>query len=205
MEDIELERGRLTDEVSLDVRIKVKKAKVSKGGCVEASYTDSDGNEISIKGRNKCHQDLRDALNQLVPFFADITEQKEADRIDWYNLKSAENADNLKRIEVTGVSIGGDAVNKVITVTGKRTLSTGRILNLNSPAIELDSDALDWEHIDEFDVAVSGFFYEVEQYIINRKWEHDQPSLFDDPEDPFGETTPTDPAPPIEEPAENVA
>lgn len=206
MEETTLEIDKTTGEVKLEVKIKVKKAKVSKGGCVEASYTDSDGNEITIKGKNKCHPDMRKALTDLVPFFADITEQKEADSIDWDNLDSEENTDRLKKIEVTGVSIGGDETNKIITLTGKRTLVTGRILNLNSPGIELDSETFDWEHTDDFDIAVKGFFYEVEQYIVNRKWEVVQQSLFsDDPDDPFGETTPTEPAPPIEEPAENVA
>ena len=35
--------------------IKIKKAKLSKGGCVEASYIDADGNEITLKGKNKSH------------------------------------------------------------------------------------------------------------------------------------------------------
>lgn len=206
MEENKLEIDSATGEVKLEVNIKVKKAKVSKGGCVEASYTDQDGNEITIKGKNKCHQDLRDALDKLIPFFADITEQKEADRIDWDNLESEENAETLKKIEVSGVSIGGDAANQIVTLTGKRTLFTGRILNLNSPGIELDSDTFDWEHTDEFDIYVKGFFYEVEQYIVNRKWEVVQKSLFsDDPDDPFGENTPTDPAPPIEESEVHVA
>ena len=34
------------------MEIKVKKAKISKGGRVEASYTDVDGNEITLKGKN---------------------------------------------------------------------------------------------------------------------------------------------------------
>lgn len=63
--------------------ISIKKAKLSKGGCVEATYFDAEGNEICLKGKNKCHNDLRVALSALVPYFADLTEQKEADRIDW--------------------------------------------------------------------------------------------------------------------------
>jgi len=207
MEETKLEIDKITGEVKLEVRIKVKKAKVSKGGCVEASYTDQDGNEITIKGKNKCHNDLRVALAKLIPFFADITEQKEADYIDWSDLESAENIDRLKKIDVTGVSIGGDDTNQIVTMTGKRTLFTSRILNLNSPGIELDSETFDWSHTNEFDIAVQNFFYEVEQYIVNRKWEVIQPSLDfgDNPDDPFGEVEPTEPAPPIEGPVEDVA
>lgn len=194
-------------ETDLEIRIKVKKAKLCKGGSVEASYTDQDGNEITIKGKNKCHNDLRVALAKLVPFFADITEQKEADGIDWDNLDSAETIDLLRKIEVTGVSIGGDDNNQIVTLTGKRTLFTSRILNLNSPGIELDSETFDWNHTADFDIAVQGFFYEVEQYITSRKWEVVQSELdFDgNPDDPFAGAGIPDDAPPIEEPAENVA
>lgn len=76
--------------------IRIKKAKLSKGGCIEASYIDADGNEITLKGKNKCHNDLKVALAALVPYFADLTEQKEADNINWDNLESAENVDLLR-------------------------------------------------------------------------------------------------------------
>lgn len=194
-------------ETNLEIHVKVKKAKLCKGGSVEASYTDQDGNEITIKGKNKCHNDLRVALAKLVPFFADITEQKEADSIDWANLDSAENIDLLRKLEVTGVSVGGDDNNQIVTLTGKRTLFTSRILNLNSPGIELDSETFDWSHTADFDIAVQGFFYEVEQYIVNRKWEVVQAELdFDgNPDDPFAGAGIPDEVPPIEEPVESVA
>lgn len=185
------------ETTKLEVTIKVKKAKVSKGGTVEAVYTDQDGNEITIKGKNKCHNDMRVALARLVPFFADITEQKESDHIDWDDLESAANIDLLKKIEVTGVSVGGDDTNPIVTMTGKRTLFTSRILNLNSPGIEIDSETFDWSHTDDCDMAVRGFFYEVEQYIVNRKWEVAMPQLDfgDNPDDPFANADMTNDAP----------
>lgn len=175
------------EATTLETRVKIKKAKLAKGGCVEASYTDQDGNEITIKGSHKCHNDLRIAIERLIPYFADITEQKEADSIDWDNLESTENIELLRKLEVTGVSIGGDTSNQIVTLTGKRTLFTSRILNINSPGIELDSETFDWDHTDEFDMAVQGFFYEVEQYIVNKKWEVIEPELDfgDNPDDPF--------------------
>lgn len=194
-------------ETNLEIHVKVKKAKLCKGGSVEASYTDQDGNEITIKGKNKCHNDLRVAIAKLVPFFADITEQKEADRINWDNLDGADTIDLLRKLEVTGVSVGGDENNQIVTLTGKRTLFTSRILNLNSPGIELDSETFDWSHTADFDIAVQGFFYEVEQYIVNRKWEVVQAELdFDgNADDPFAGAGIPDGVPPIEEPAESVA
>lgn len=93
------------------MNIKIKKAKLCKGGSVEAVYIDPEGNEITIKGKNKCHNDMRVAIAKLVPFLADITEQKEADRIDWDDLDGAYTIDLLRKLEVTGVSVGGDGGN----------------------------------------------------------------------------------------------
>lgn len=189
------------------MNIKIKKAKLAKSGTVEAQYTDHDGNEITLKGHNKSHPDLRTAFARLIPYFADITEQKEADRIDWGCLESAENVDLLRKIDVTGVSIGGDETNKIVTLTGKRTLFTSRILNLNSPGIEMDSESFEWDHVDDFDLALQEVVYEVEQYITERKWEIKQMEIdFEgDPDDPFANADPTD-AVPVDAPfAESVA
>lgn len=187
--------------------ITIKKAKVSKGGCVEASYIDVDGNEITMKGRNKCHNDLRVSIAALVPFFTDLTEQKEADSIDWANLESESNAELLRKLDVTGVSIGGDANNRIITMTGRRVLVTSRVLNLNAPGVEMDSESFEWDHIDEFDLAVQDFVCEVKEYIINKKWEVVQQEIefSGDLDDPFADAQPTDEGVPIEIPAESVA
>lgn len=187
--------------------IKIKKAKLCKGGCVEVSYIDTDGNEVTLKGKNKCHNDLRVAFAALVPYFADLTEQKEADRIDWDNLGSAENVDLLRNMDVTGVSIGGDNNNRIVTMSGNRKLFTSRILNLNAPGVEMESETFEWGHVDDFDIMLSGVIYEVKEYVLNRKWEVVQAELsFDgNPDDPFAGVDAADDVPPVESPAENVA
>lgn len=180
--------------------IKIKKAKLSKGGTIEASYIDADGNEIALKGKNKCHNDLRVAFAALVPYFTDLTEQKEADAIDWHDLESADNVDLLRKLDVTGVSIGGDDNNKIVTLTGKRTLQTSRILNLNAPGVEMDSEVFEWQHIEDFDIAIQNLIYEVKEYILNKKWEIIQGELdfSGNPDDPFASADPTDELPPVE-------
>lgn len=187
------------------MEIKIKKAKINKNGTVEASYTDAEGNEVTLKGKNKCHNDLRVAFACLVPFFADLTEQKEADLINWDNPQGDDNVDLLRKIDVTGISIGGDDSNRIITLTGRRTLFTSRILNLNSPGVEMDSEVFDWRHIDEFDMAVEAILFEVKEYLVNRKWEVVQLEMNFDSDDPFAETAPTDNVTPVEEFAESVA
>lgn len=169
--------------------LKIRKAKLTKGGTIEASFFDEDGNEVSVKCRNKCHNDLRVALARLVPYFADLTEQKEADRIDWDHLDSPENIDLLKNIDVTGVSAGTDEANPIYTLTGKRILFTSRVLNLNSPGVELEDDSFAWPHLNDFALAVDAFFYEVNLYLVAKKWDVVQLEIdFTDGEDPFGGT-----------------
>lgn len=185
----------------------IRKAKLAKGGTVEVSYIDIDGNEVSLKGKNKCHSDLRNAFAGLVPFFADLTEQKEADSIDWDDLASESNTEFLRRLDVTGFSIGGDENNRVVTMSGKRTLITSRVLNLNAPGVEMGSETFEWPHINEFDVVLEQAVFEVKEYLINRKWEVVQGELdFDaNPEDPFAEAQPTQEVQPIAQPEEVVA
>lgn len=188
------------------MEIQIKKAKLSKGGCIEASYIDEEGNEVTLKGKNKCHNDLRVAFAALVPYFADLTEQKEADGIDWNNLEEAKTVELLRRLDVTGVSIGGDENNRIVTVTGRRTLLTSRVLNLNSPGVEMESETFEWSHIDDFDLALQNLIFEVKEYILNRKWEVEQKSLFEgDPDDPFANVSATEDVPFIEHPTETVA
>lgn len=173
--------------------IKIKKAKLTKSNSVEAIYYDVEGNEITIKGRNIAHNDLKVRLANLVPFFADLTEQKEADSIDWDNLDSAENVELLRKLEVTSVSTGSDETMPLVILTGKRCLMSQKVLNLNTPAISLDAED-GYEFRDDLRDAVDAFFYEVEQYILNRKWAVVQQEIdFENDEDPFaGVPTATD-------------
>lgn len=187
--------------------IRIKKAKVCKGGTLQVQYEDADGNKITVEGIHKCHSDLLFAMDALIPFFADLTEQKEADRINWDNIGSPENADLLRKIKVSGLSIGGDENNRFITMTGKRTLATSRVLNLNAPGVEMDSETFEWDHIEDFDIVVGNLLYEVKEYIVHNKHEVTQQEFnFDgNPDDPFAEAGETAEVESIETHVESVA
>lgn len=173
------------------MELKIKKAKLTKSGSVEATYIDKDGNEITIKGNHRAHVDLRSRLQELVPFFTELTEQKEADHIDWDAPHNEANNELLKQISVTSVSKGGDDSAPFIVMTGKRILLTRKVLNLCSPGVDLGDESL--VHGDEFDMAVQAFLYEVEQYILDRKYDTDGVLDFNSDDtsgntvDPFGE------------------
>ena len=169
-----------------DMEIKIKKAKLTKGGTVEATYIDVDGNEMTIKGKNIAHADLKNRLAALIPYFAELTEQKEADKFDWDNPDKEENFDLLRRLDVTGVSMGGDDSCPIATLSGRRTLMSSKVLNLNTPPIDIESDDMAWERAEEFRFAIDAFFYEVAQYVTERKWALKQAEItFDNEDDPF--------------------
>ena len=73
--------------------MKIKKARLTKGGSLEVSFIDDDGNDITMKGKNPVHNDLKKRLNALIPYFAELTEQREVPMIDWDYLDSEENED----------------------------------------------------------------------------------------------------------------
>jgi hypothetical protein len=179
--------------------IQIKKAKLTKTNCIEATYIDLDGNEISLKGNNIVHNDLKVRLANLVPYFAELTEQKEADRIDWTDLESSENVELLRKLEVTSVTQNCENLYPIVVLTGKRCLLTQKVLNLNTPATSLDLED-GYVHCVDLNDAVRAFFYEVEMYITQRKWGVIQQEIdFENEDDPFaGAPTATDDLPPIE-------
>lgn len=168
------------------MEIKIKKAKLTKGGTIEATYIDEEGNEITLKGKNTVHVDLKARLAALIPYFAELTEQKEADRYDWVNPDSETNLDLLRRLDVSGVSLGGDDNCPIATLTGRRTLMSSKVLNLNTPPTDLNADDSGWPRADDFRFAIDAFFYEVKEYITKRKWAIKQIEFdFENEEDPF--------------------
>lgn len=181
--------------------IKIKKAKLTKGGTVEATYIDEDGNEITLKGKNTVHVDLKTRLSELIPYFAELTEQKEAERYDWDNPDCQGNIDLMRRLDVSGVSLGGDDNCPIATLTGRRALMTSKVLNLNTPPTDLDADDSGWPRAEDFRFAIDAFFYEVEQYILERKWAVKQAELdFENEDDPFANAGITTDVAPITEP-----
>lgn len=165
---------------------KNQKSQIDKGGTIEATYIDEDGNEITLKGKNTVHVDLKARLAALIPYFAELTEQKEADRYDWDNPDSEINLDLLRRLDVSGVSLGGDDNCPIATLTGRRTLMSSKVLNLNTPPTDLNADDSGWPRADDFRFAIDAFFYEVKEYITERKWAIKQTEFnFENEEDPF--------------------
>ena len=78
--------------------IQVKKATLSGVG-LNIEYVDELDNKVSLKGENPVHDDLRNAFKELVPYFADLTEQAETQPLNWdnpFDQKVQSVIDNLK-------------------------------------------------------------------------------------------------------------
>ena len=166
----------------------IKKAKLIKNGCLEVAYTDDEGNEVVLKGANLAHKDLKDAMKRLVPFLCDLTEQKEAERFDWDNPESEANAELVRRMDVTGVTVSGEDSFVSCVLTGRRTLVvTNKVLSLNTPPVTLDEEAEDYGRISELNQAVDAVIEEAKLYVTERKYSVVQTTLdFEGTDSPFG-------------------
>ena len=166
----------------------ITKARLTKGGSLEVSFVDDDGNDVTMKGKNPVHEDLKKRLIALIPYFAELTEQREVPMIDWDDLDSEENESLLHRISVTGVSIKGEEECRQCMMTGKRTLSTSKVLSLCSPLTGFDHEIETYERCDDLRDAVEAFLYEAEAYVKDKKWSvvHTEINFDGNPDDPFG-------------------
>ena len=173
--------------------LKISKAKMAKKGCLEVVYADQEGNDITFRGINPVHHDLKESLRKLIPFIVDITEQREAQYINWERPESCLEDEFFKKFDVTGVTIGGDSSFAVCTLTGKRTLMTNKVLNINSPGIGFDPDNEQYVHCEEYRDAVYNFLYEAELYVTENKCSEIQREFdFKEGDDPFEESESTD-------------
>lgn len=174
--------------------MKITKAKLTKGGTLEVAFVDDDGNDVAMKGKNIVHDDLRQLLDALIPYFAELTEQREAPMIDWRNPGGDETQELLHRISVTGVTVtGSDDLGRQCVLVGKRTLATSKVLNVTAPLTGFDPEMESYERCEDLRDTVDAFLYECKLYVTEKKWGMVQAEIpFDgNQEDPFKEAQAT--------------
>ena len=142
---------------------------------LNATYTNNDGDTITLSGCNAIHPDLLNAFRALVPHLALLTEQREAFNktlLDLEEEKDKKNKDNVyKRIGVTSVTIGTEDV----ILFGQRVTDNGEVIKLVSPKVNLDSSI--YEHNNSLSLAVEGLKYEAKLYVKEKKWKYIQTTL----------------------------
>lgn len=175
----------------------LKKIGITDAYTLNATYTNTDGDTITLSGGNAVHPDLLNAFRALVPHLALLTEQREAFNKTLFALEEEDgnnDKDNVyKRIGVTSVTIGA----KDIILCGQRVTDNGEVIKLVSPKVNLEGSLYEYRHA--LDLAVAGLKYEAKLYVTEKKYKYIQTQLEfaegetkTDEDDPFKGVQPDD-------------
>ena len=163
-----------------------KKIQLTKQNTLNVVYSNDDGDTITMVGANIVHRDFKEAIKNLVPPLAMLTEQREAYDVSLGELEAQRETEGksiFTRMSVTSVAFSGDEV----IISGNRVLDRGDVMNLNAPKISTVDDE-GYEYLSELSLAIDGLKYEAEQYVTERKWGLKQGELqFDEAGDPFAD------------------
>ena len=142
---------------------------------LNATYTNTDGDTITLSGCNAVHPDLLNAFRALVPHLALLTEQREAFNktlLDLEEEKGNKDKGNVyNRIGVTSVTIGS----KDVILFGRRVTDNGEVIKLVSPKVNLEGSLYEYRHA--LDLAVAGLKYEAKLYVTEKKHKYIQTQL----------------------------
>lgn len=163
-----------------------KKIQLTKQNTLNVVYSNDDGDTIMMVGANIVHRDFKEAIKNLVPHLAILTEQREAYDVALEELEAQRETGEksiFTRMSVVSVAFSGDEV----IISGNRVLDRGDVMNLNAPKIStVDDDS--YCYLSELSLAIDGLKYEAEQYVTERKWGLKQGELnFDEAGDPFAD------------------
>ena len=152
-----------------------KKIGITDTYTLNATYTNYDGDTITLSGCNAVHPDLLNAFRALVPHLALLTEQREAFGKTLSALeeeKENKGKDNVYgRIGVTSVTIGA----KDVIILGERVTDNGEVIKLVSPKVNLEGSL--YEYKTSLSLAVEGLKYEAKLYITEKKYKYIQTTL----------------------------
>ncbi len=153
-----------------------KKIGITDTYTLNATYTNYDGDTITLSGCNAVHPELLNAFRALVPHLALLTEQREAFEKTLSALeegKENKGKDNVyKRIGVTSVTIGKE---EDVILFGQRVTDSGDVIKLVSPKVNLKGSLYEYRHA--LDLAVAGLKYEAKLYVTEKKYKYIQTQL----------------------------
>ncbi len=153
----------------------LKKIGITDIHTLNATYTNTDGDTITLSGGNAVHPDVLNAFRALIPHLALLTEQREAFNKTLFALEEEDgnnDEDNVyKRIGVTSVTIcHGDVI-----LFGQRVTDNGEVIKLVSPKVNLEGGL--YEYKNSLSLAVDGLKYEAKLYITKKKYKYIQTQL----------------------------
>lgn len=153
--------------------IEIKSAKIKNAINLEFSYTEKQGvktDDITQNSDLPFHEDCKQAFLNLLPHFILICEQEKASKkMKDFIYEGVTDPDDelLRSYEVTAFKIGGTGDSEGVTLTGKKYLSSGKTLNLNTPFQRFDDE--DYKFKYELVEALEVMKSEVYEYMTGNK------------------------------------
>ena len=148
------------------------KIQLTKQNTLTCVYKNADGDVINFVGANIVHNDLRQAMQALIPHLALITEQREAYDRKLSDLKAQsitdEDSNNVfKKFTVEGISLANDG--REVAIQGIRILMKAGVVKLETPRIDTE-DSDEYQYTNDLALDVDAVVYEAKAYIEERKW-----------------------------------
>lgn len=163
------------------------KIQVTKKNTLNIVFRDGAANIVTVNGANLVHNDLKQAMYNLIPHIALITEQREADgrklkEIEADRITDVNSRSVYKMLSVDTITINGEE--HTIALSGYRILQNGDVMALQTPAIAIDNPDK-YLYRNELDLAVDAVIYEAKEYYNNQKWGIKEGNLDFADDDPF--------------------
>jgi len=172
--------------------LNIKKVQIRGDRGLNVTYFNNVGDNVNLKGVGKAHKDFIEQMLRLTPYLAELTEQREADSIDWDDIESEDNKLLLKKIVPHTIIISGRVGSLKVTIHGSRMLARYDNINIVSPTIDLEEGVNYDRAYDLYDI-VRSILEETNSYVLEGKFEEVQKVIdFDDPfeEGEAGESQP---------------
>lgn len=153
--------------------IEIKSAKIKNELFLEFSYEKKQeikNDEVKQSSDLPMHEDCKQAFLNLLPHFILINEQEKASKsMKSFIYEGVEDKGEelLKNYELTAFKVGGTGEGEGVTLTGKRFLTTGKTLNLNTPFLRFDDE--DYKFGTELVETLEVLKNEVYQYMTGNK------------------------------------
>ncbi len=149
--------------------VKIKKAKIKDDLFLEVEYSenlsDNSRKETKLTCTVPVHDDLKNAVAKLHKHMVLLCEEVEISS----RVKDLDQWDNekLSKFTTRGFSIGGQDEHEGCTISGLKELTTGKVVNLNTPFTKWTDE--DYQFASDLSSDINDCKYEVEQYLFHDK------------------------------------
>lgn len=145
----------------------INQVKRSKNG-LNVTYVDDEGNDMTMKGVAPIHSDLANAFASLLPYFAILTEQKEAAALDMTNPQSYANIKMLDKLTITGIRLTSTEDGFKCCISGKRRTDDNKEYAFSAPAVDVGVMS-SYVYAPELRTLVEDVLDEADLYVTQRK------------------------------------